>query len=254
MTQTTTTATTRTRYTPADHAGHTLKPVKVLEVSTTGEHGPWGLIEFEGGFTRIIDLPTHKDANHPVFDSLAWADKWKLREAGAMVVPVGGGNLKVYRFHLSFNSITRNKRGLWKKDNCFDVPDEDSANGTLTGYRAARELLDAMRTGVEFGGHNQLRDILKDAITAVNAPGIKAKSSFWAASGFIRVIDGALKGAAKFTNFNAYIDELEGHHVESQRRLDAHYAEQTAQRIAKGVATRKARAKERKEALAPIES
>lgn len=246
MNNTTTTATTRTRYTPADHAGHTLKPVKVLEVSTTGEHGPWGLIEFEGGFTRIIDLPTHKDANHPVFDSLEWADRGKLREAGARVVPMADGTVKVFQTSLSFASVTRNKRGAWKEDNGFDVPDEDNANGTLTGYRAARELLDAMKTGVEFGGHNQLRDILKDAITAVDAPGSKAKSSYWAAYGFLWVIDNALRRAAKFTHFNAYIDGLETAHVESQKRLDAHYAELKAQRIAKVVATRKARAKTRK--------
>jgi hypothetical protein len=212
------------------------------------------LIEFEGGFTRIMDLPTHKDASHPVFDSLEWSDKWKLREAGALVVPVGGGNVKVFRSHLSFASITRNKRGQWKAESCFDVPDENNANGTLTGYRAARELMDAMRAGVEFGGHNQLRDILKDAITAVNAPGIKDASSYWAASGFLHVIDGALRGAAKFTHFNAYIDNLEAAHVESQKRLDAHYAELNAQRIAKGVVTRKARANERKAAALLLDS
>lgn len=246
MNNTTTTATTRTRYTPADHAGHTLKPVKVLEVSTTGEHGPWGLIEFEGGFTRIIDLPTHKDANHPVFDSLEWADRGKLREAGARVVPMADGTVKVFQTFLSFASVTRNKRGIWKGDNCFDVPDEANNEGVLTGYKAARELLDAMRADIDIGGHTKVRDILKDAITALDLTSAKDPSRYWAASSFLRVVDGALRGAAKFTNFNAYIDELETSHVESQRRLDAHYAEQTAQRIAKGVATRKARAKTRK--------
>jgi hypothetical protein len=148
-------------YTPGDHAACSpLKPVKVLEATTTGEHGPRGLIEFEGGFIRIIDLPTHKDAHHLIFDSLDWPDKHKLQEAAALVVPVGDGIVKVYRTCLSFVSTLRNKRGQWVSSNCFDVPHEDHTKGTLTGYKAALELLDAMKTGVNFYGTHTMGGML----------------------------------------------------------------------------------------------
>lgn len=238
-----TTMTSSPRHTPGDHAAcSTLKPVKVLEATNTGEYGPRGLIEFEGGFTRIIDLPTHKDAHHLIFDSLDWPDKHKLQEAAALVVPVGHGIVKVYRTCLSFVSIMRNKRGQWLSSNCFDVPDENHAKGTLTGYKAALELLDAMQTGVNFYGTHSMGDMLIEAGAATGLYDGKTPSRYWAAQGFFQVIEAALRGAAMHTNYTNYIDRLESAHIDTVARLNDHLAVLTSQRIAKSVATRKARA------------
>ena len=246
---TTQTIPTRQRYAPVDHAAaSTLKPVKVLEAATTGEHGPWALIEFDGGFTRIIDLPTHKDASHPVFNSLEWGGRWRLREVGAWVVPVGDSTTKIFKCLLSFTSETYTKRGKWLANNCFDVPDENHEEGKLTGYRAARELLQAMRADADFGGSNSFVDILKDASAAAAVIGGHDNSRMWAARGFFEVLEGVVRGAAKHMSCENYIDRLTDQHIESVRHTKAYYAGLNAQRVAKSVATRKARAASRKEA------
>lgn len=230
-------------YTPAIHASvSTLKPIKVLSTSTTGEHGPWAVIEFEGGFSRSMDLPTHIDAYHIMFDSLDWHDRWKLRDAAALVVPVGDGTKKVYRNGFSFRSTLRSKRGALMADNYFDVPAQEYGEGWLTGYKVARELLQALKNGGSICDSHDVHRIMKAAAIAADENSkCGATSRRGASCAFFTVIAGALRGAAKHTDFGTFIDRLEAEHADSKANMDAHYAEQKAQSIAKGVATRKAK-------------
>lgn len=239
-----------TIYTPTFHASvSTLKPVKVISTSTTGEHGPWALIEFEGGFSRIVDLPHHTDANHVLFASLDWPDRWQLRHAAALVVPMADGTVKVNNSALSFTTVTLTKRGACIAGNNFDVPAEHPEAGYLTGLRAARELLGSVKQGgANCTTAGRLRDILVAATAAVDNGKTCEPSQCWAAWGFMLVITETLVGAAQNLTWGRLIDTLESNHVNWLATSNQHEAEQKAQRIAKSIATRKARAAERKAA------
>ena len=71
----------------------------------------------------------------------------------------------------------------------------------------------------------------------------------WAARGLLELPEGAVPGTAKNTSCESYIDRLAENHIESVRHTKACYAGLKAERAAQAVATRKARAASRKEAL-----
>ncbi|SDZ73798.1 hypothetical protein [Acidovorax soli] len=188
--------------TPANHLKDGVtKPIRLLALGT-GEYGKTALLEFPGGWQRTIDLPTEADAWHPLFSELSQEDCAKLRSHAAPPVIRRPDGTRTRRGALSF--ITKDiHRGRWvKRVNSFDVPAENGCAGSVTGYRCAAELLDALAR--DYGPCIDKRDIIKAALQACNEPYGKP-SRRNAGLAFMDIVEEALNFMAKHAKHREYM-------------------------------------------------
>lgn len=235
----TTDAPQSTPWTPAHHAKvNKTKPIRLLELGE-GEHGKSARFEFPEGWQRTIDLPTQADGWHPLFSELSFDERKKLHQHVQQPVVIGPDGVRRQNMGLSFTTRTPNKRGYSQDFNHFDVPAEQYATGRITGYRCAKELLDALKRG--YGPHIPIRDILKDAVNAKYG-GYPDKGQWGAACTFINVVEQALLFLAKNSQYADWIDRA----IKYEEECIARGAERDAQEKAAFVERmRKARAAKR---------
>ena len=155
-------------WTPAQHIKEGVtKPTRLLELGT-GEHGKTALLEFPGGWQRTLDLPTRADAWHPLFSELPKEDVQRLRKHVAHPIIRHPDGTRTRRGALSFVTEEINRVGGWTGERVFDVPAEDYYAGSVTGYRCAAELLEALARG--YGPHIIKSYVIKAALQASDEP------------------------------------------------------------------------------------
>lgn len=232
-------STQSTLWTPAHHAKvNKTKPIRLLELGE-GEHGKNARFEFPEGWQRTIDLPTQADAYHPLFSELSLDERQKLHRHVQQPVVIAPDGQRKQRTGLSFTTRTLNKRGHSQDFNHFDVPAEVYGQSRMTGYRCAKELLDALRRG--YGPHIPMRDIIKDAVN-IKYGGYPDKGQWGAACTFINVVEQALLFLAKNSQYADWIDRA----IKYEEECIARGAERDAQEKAAFVERmRKARAAKR---------
>ena len=128
--------------------------------------GKTALLEFPEGWQRTIALPTQADAWHPMFDDLAEAEHKRLRAHVAPPVVFHPDGTRTRQGAMSFVRVEVNRVGGWLGERCFDVPPEDYNSGSITGYRCAGELLEALQRA--YGPHIHLTDILDEVMATQN--------------------------------------------------------------------------------------
>jgi hypothetical protein len=189
-------------WTPANHIKDGVtKPIRLLALGT-GEYGKTALLEFPGGWQRTIDLSTEADAWHPLFSELPQADVQRLRKHVAHPIIRHPDGTRTRRGALSFVTEECNRAGGWTGERCFDVPAEDYYSGSVTGYRCAAELLEALARG--YGPHIIKSHVIKDALQASDEP--RGKPSRCAAgSAFMEIVGEALTFMAKHSRHKEYM-------------------------------------------------
>lgn len=189
-------------WTPARHITEGVtKPTRLLGLGT-GEYGKTALLEFPGGWQRTIDLPTEADAWHPLFSELPQEDCAKLRSHAAPPVIRHPDGARTRRGALSFITQEISRGGWWKGERCFDVPAEDCSAGSVTGYRCAAELLEALARG--YGPYIPVQHIIRAALLACNEPrGSKSRRS--AGFAFMEVVGHALTSMAKHSPHREFV-------------------------------------------------
>ena len=150
--------------TPAQHLqADKTKPVTLVALGT-GQHGKTALLEFPGGWQRTIDLATQFDGWHPLFSDLPPVDRQRLRDHAEPAFVNHPDGTQSRPDPLSFVRRVQTPRGKLLHWNYFDVPAQDYAEGSATGYRCAAELLEALALG--HGPHIQLHHVLASAAQA----------------------------------------------------------------------------------------
>lgn len=231
-------------WTPAQHIKEGVtKPTRLLELGT-GEHGKTALLEFPGGWQRTLDLPTRADAWHPLFSELPQEDVQRLRKHVAHPIIRHPDGTRTRRGALSFVTEEINRVGCWTGERGFDVPAEDYYAGSVTGYRCAAELLDALARG--YGPHFVKQHVIKAALQASDEPYGKP-SRRGAGTAFMEVIEGALTFMAKHSRHKEFMAAK----IAEAERLQATMAELEAKEKAAFVERMKAgRAAKRNRAAA----
>ena len=189
-------------WTPAHHVKEGVtKPTRLLELGT-GEHGKTALLEFPGGWQRTMDLPTEADAWHPLFSELPQADVQRLREHVAQPIIRHPNGTRTRRGALSFFTQEISRVGGWTGERCFDVPAEDYYAGSVTGYRCAAELLEALARG--YGPHIPMQHIITEALQASKEPYGKP-SRCGAGGAFMEVVGHAVTFMAKHARHKEFM-------------------------------------------------
>ena len=230
--------------TPSAHASTSkAKPVRLLALDD-GPQGKTALLEFPEGWQRIIALPTQADAWHPLFDDLTNAERGRLRAHVDHPVIRHPDGTRTKQGALSFITKEISRVGSWTGERCFDVPAEDYYSGSVTGYRCAAELLDALARG--YGPHIIKQHVIKAALQASDEPYGKP-SRRGAGTAFMEVIEGALTFMAKHSRHKEFMAAK----IAEVERLQATMAELEAKEKAAFVERMKAgRAAKRNRAAA----
>ena len=230
--------------TPRAHdSTSTANPVRLLALDD-GPQGKTALLEFPEGWQRIIALPTQADAWHPLFDDLTNAERGRLRAHVDHPVIRHPDGTRTKQGALSFITKEISRVGSWTGERCFDVPAEDYYSGSVTGYRCAAELLDALARG--YGPHIIKQHVIKAALQASDEPYGKP-SRRGAGTAFMEVIEGALTFMAKHSRHKEFMAAK----IAEVERLQATMAELEAKEKAAFVERMKAgRAAKRNRAAA----
>lgn len=189
MNAVTTTQAVRSLCTPAQHVqADKTKPVTLVALGH-GPHGKTALIEFPGGWQRTIDLASQFDGWHPLFSDLPQDDRQRLRDHAEPAFVNHPDGTQSRPDPLSFVRRVQTARGKLLHWNYFDVPAQDYAEGTATGYRCAAELLEALALG--HGPHIQLHRVLESAAEAAGKS-FHGTSRNAAARAFLEIVVQAL--------------------------------------------------------------
>lgn len=219
--------------TPEQHASTSkAKPVRLLALGD-GPHGKTALCEFPEGWQRTIDLPTQADAWHPLFDELPRDERNRLRTHADHPVIRHPDGTRTRQGALSFVTVEISRNGGWTGERCFDVPAEEHGAGTITGYRCAAELLEALERG--YGPYVSVRNITEAAMQAANEK-TGAASRRAAGFGFLAVFEDAMQFMARHARHGKYM----AHKIAEAERSNAWAAEQDAQEKAAFVQRMKA--------------
>ena len=195
----------RSLCTPEQHAQtHKVKPVILLALGT-GPHGKTALLEFPGGWQRTIDLLTEFDGWHPLFDSLQPEDRRSLREHVQAPFVTHPDGTKSRPDPLSFTRRVETERGKLVRFTYFDVPPQDHAEGTITGYRCAAELLEAL--ALDHGPCISMHHLLAEVAVAQRERGSASVSRHAAAVAFLTVVNESLGFFAKRADYRAWLDK-----------------------------------------------
>lgn len=214
----------RPRVTPGDHAKTSKeKPIGILDLGH-GPHGKTVTVAFTDGWSRTLDLIDHNDTWHPLFSGLKWQDRNRLDAHNpAPVTEHPDGTRSQQDGPLSFVREYKTKRGKWIKTNKFDVPAQDYLHGGITGYRAALELIEVLKSDgdtMRLGHHL----IIEEAFRAqVNEP-FNGTNRRAAASAFTSFVSEAVTFASKHANWGAWFQSrIEGYqkHLDYQTAKDA---------------------------------
>lgn len=243
MTTTKTAHTVRSCCTPAQHAqANKSKPVSLLALVNDGPHGKAALLEFPSGGQRMIDLVTQFDGWHPLFADLSPDDRQRLRDHATPAFTNHPDGTRSRPDPLSFTRRVQDARGSLLRFAWFDVPAQDYAEGTATGYRCAAELLEALALG--HGPHIQMGRILTQAGEALQEC-FHGASRRGAAAAFLEVVDSALVFFAKHANHQPWLaDKIDRAEQYAQDAAERRAMERTefVQRMKAGkTAKRKAR-------------
>lgn len=210
-----------TPWTPAHHAKvNKTKPVRLLELGE-GPHGKNARFEFPEGWQRTIDLPTQADGWHPLFNDLPHEDCQALRRHVLQPVVTGPDGKRTQSLGLTFTTCSVTPRGYTKDFSLFDVPAEVYSEGSITGYRCAAELLQALQRG--YGPHIDMLGILKEASEA-RFEGCGKPSRAGAAGAFLGIVAEALKFLATHARHGEFIARK----IEETERYQRYDAEQRA--------------------------
>jgi hypothetical protein len=205
MNTTTTTQAVRSLCTPAQHAqADKSKPVMLLALMNDGPHGKAALVEFPGGWQRTIDLLTQFDGWHPLFSDLPQDDRQRLRDHAIPAFVNHPDGTRSRPDPLSFVRQVQNARGKFLHWNYFDVPAQDYAEGAVTGYRCAAELLAVLELG--HGPHTQLQRVLENVAQAAGE-GFNNANRRAAAVAFLEIVGQALNFFADRTNHRTWLAE-----------------------------------------------
>lgn len=220
------------------------KPVRLLALDD-GPQGKTALLEFpEGWRHRIVALPTQADAWHPLFDDLTNAERGRLRAHVDHPVIRHPDGTRTKQGALSFVTKEISRVGSWTGERCFDVPAEDYYSGSVTGYRCAAELLDALARG--YGPHIIKQHVIKAALQASDEPYRQAITAR-CGTAFMEVIE----GSPDFHDEAFQAQRVHGRKVAEVERLQATMAELEAKEKAAFVERMKAgRAAKRNRAAA----
>lgn len=207
-TDTVTTLHTDKVWTPClQHLNSTVKPVKLLELGEN-ERGKFARIEFEDESSRPLYLLTMEDAWHPVFESLDWDSRRKIRGHYNTHEPeqMPDGKVKT-REYVSFHSRVKTKRGTASEWRYFDVPPASYYDGDVRGIMAGKEFLEVLR--LKSGPDLRLRFMIEELAAAYEEPfgsGSKEKTRHSTVESFLGVLDDALSFAAKSANFSSMLE------------------------------------------------
>ncbi|MCE1194223.1 MAG: hypothetical protein LWW96_18925 [Acidovorax sp.] len=205
-------------WTPARHITEGVtKPTRLLGLGT-GEYGKTALLEFPGGWQRTIDLPTEADAWHPLLSDLPEEDVQRLREHVAHPIVRHPDGTRTRRGALSFITQEIGRGGWWKGERCFDVPAEDCSAGSVTGYRCAAELLEALAR--DYGPYIPVQHVIKAALQACDEPR-GSKSRLSAGFAFMEVVGHALTFMAKHSLHREFMAKK----IAEAERVQAYMAE-----------------------------
>lgn len=188
--------------TPSAHASTSkAKPVRLLALDD-GPQGKTALLEFPEGWQRTLGLPTRADAWHPLFSELPKEDVQRLRKHVAHPIIRHPDGTRTRRGAMSFVTEEVNRVGGWTGERYFDVPAEDYCAGSVTGYRCAAELLDALGRG--YGPHVVKWQVIKAAVQASEEPHGEP-SRCGAGTSFMEVIGDALTFMAKHSRHREFM-------------------------------------------------
>lgn len=91
----------------------------------------------------------------------------------------------------------------------FDVPDEEFADGVLTGVKVAWEVIQEVASAAD---HEIASSVLKAAVAVANAPTFVGPSRKGAAVGFLDSVSRVLQDAARAWDFRpTLIEEMRAH-------------------------------------------
>lgn len=128
------------KYTPEDHTkASALKVVRLVELGAN-KNGKTATFEFTGGFVRSVDVD-EKTIWHSLFAEVQGVSWRQLVEHVAVRSKRVDGTQLEQIGPMPFWTRLRTARGREFVTNYFDVPDEKSWAGQLTGAKAARELI-----------------------------------------------------------------------------------------------------------------
>lgn len=220
------------------HLNSTVKPIKLLELGEN-ERGKFARIEFEDESSRPLYLLTMEDAWHPVFESLDWGSRWKIRDHYNTCEPeqMPDGKVKI-RKYVSFHSNISTKRGAYVRRRHFDVPPESYYDGAVRGNMAGREFLEMLK--LKSGPDMRLRFMVEELAAAYAEPfgcGRKEKTRHSTVEAFLSVLDAALSFAAKSSNFSNMIEaRIEGARASEAWNIkeEAREKEELVERLRKG--------------------
>ena len=220
------------------HLNSTVKPVKLLELGEN-ERGKFARIEFEDESSRPLYLLTMEDAWHPVFESLDWDSRWKIRDHYNTCEPeqMPDGKVKT-REYVSFHSMVKTKRGAALEWRYFDVPPESYYDGMVRGIMAGKEFLEVLR--LKSGPDMRLSLMVEELAAAHKEPrvfGSKKKTRSSTLESFLSVLDAALSFAAKNANFSNMIEaRIKDARASDARNIkdEAREKEELVERLRKG--------------------
>ena len=184
------------------HADKT-KPVALVALGH-GQHGKTALLEFPDGWQRTIDLITPFDGWHPLFADLKQYERQFLRDHATPEFVNHPDGTQSRPDPLSFVRAVQSACGRLLRWNYFDVPAQDYAEGTTTGYLCAAELLEALTLG--HGPDIPLYCVLESASQATRES-LQENSRHAAASAFLETVGQALNFFAKQSMHRSWVAE-----------------------------------------------
>lgn len=234
-------------WTPSLHGkASTLKVTKLLELGES-EKGRFARVEFDDESSRPLYLLSIADAWHPVFNSLNYLERRKIREHfnnHLSPIRLSDDCIKTFR-DASFITDTRTKRGKYLGSNNFDTAAYEGKSGTQTGLRIAREFLELLAVGAYPAN---LGLTLKGIFAATDKKGIEAGYAF------CYVMNDMLQFAASRADFNSYIDGRIESDKESEKYLNDLKAKQKAEFVTRMKAAREAKRNAKAESHHPDEA
>ena len=247
MTTTMTAHAVRGLCTPAQHAqAQKSKPVALLALGT-GPHSKTALLEFPEGWQRTIDLLTEFDGWHPLFDDLPTKDRRSLHEHVEAPFTTHPDGTQSRPDPLSFTRRVQSGRGKLVRFTYFDVPPQNYAEGTITGYRCAAELLEAL--ALDHGPCISMHHLLAEVAVAQRERGGASVSRHYAAVAFMGVVSESLRLSARRADYRAWLhkriasaeqyaqDAAERRAIERAEFVERMKAGKTAKRLAREAAT-----------------